>query len=138
MSEAQVNALIGAPAHRNVNPRFEVRPDAEWKAMRTRFDNDRRQLLNLDSTPDPSYMRLGSTLEHQVKVVWVYYPNPQNKLFAALSFDGHGKLIGAGAGGTGSAPHMTTGSSSAPAAAPDKAKTGRAEEAAAASAKQHR
>lgn len=96
MSEAEVVALIGQPAARNINPRYEFKTPAEWAALHKQ-EEAASDDSDLDGAPSATEIRIGGILAHQVKENWVYDPKGSNA-YAALAFDGTGHLLKWGSG----------------------------------------
>ncbi len=91
MSEAQVVALIGNPAARTMNPRFEFKTPTQWAALH-RQEEAASNDSDLAGAPSATEIRIGGILAHEVKENWRYEPKGSNA-FVALAFDGTGHLL---------------------------------------------
>lgn len=97
MSEAQVVALIGKPATRTPNPRYEFKTAAEWAALHQQENAASGSDSDPGGVPSATEIRIGGILAHQVKENWLYEPKGGN-YYAALAFDGTGHLLKWGSG----------------------------------------
>jgi hypothetical protein len=92
MAEADVLALVGEPAMKATNPRWENKTTEEWAQIRHEAGSyaDGTQLL--DGSPvDLIRLRAATEMEHQIKTTWIYHPAPHTAL--AVYFDQNGKVL---------------------------------------------